>query len=100
MYVLKNEQKIYKRYKKTGRIRMEYVYLVWKNKMWPSKGEPKTLEVILPGRPSNIGHELANKRRISGWNASILVNNKTKQKPTDKPGSKVEMLELAHSFLY
>ena len=93
--MLKNEQRAYKRYKETGRIRMKYLYLVWKNKMWPSEGEPKTLEVILPGRASNIGHELARKRRIPGWNAGILVNNKINREPSDKPGSKVEMLELA-----
>ena len=41
------EQAAYEQYMETICIPENFVYLEWKNRMWPSAGEPKTLEVEL-----------------------------------------------------
>ena len=48
--VLSDEQKHLKSYQESGVIPVEFTYLVWRNGVWPRRGEPKTLEVELKPR--------------------------------------------------
>ena len=58
--MLKREQAALQQYQETGCIPVNYVYLIWKNGKYPSKGEPSTLEIELEPR-----HRPMKNRRIA-----------------------------------